>query len=310
MKQPEQRTASAFVLAHLSDPHLAGLDTIRWQQLLNKRLTGYLSWQRRRRHLHLPERLALLVQDLHSQAPDHIAVTGDLTQLGTPDECRQALAWLRALGSPEQVSVVPGNHDTYRAEHWSGTIGLWRDYMEGVDDEGGFPYLRRRGPLALIGTSTAVPTAPALATGRLGAAQQTRLERLLAASSDAFRVLLIHHPPQPGAASWRKCLTDAPELRQLLARRGVELVLHGHVHRRREDWLPVPGGRAPVIGVPSASAARGDETTVAAYNLYRIERLAAGWSATLHRRLIQSDGSVVADAPVALTGPEVGTAQQ
>ena len=91
MKQPEQRTASAFVLAHLSDPHLAGLDTIRWQQLLNKRLTGYLSWQRRRRHLHLPEQLALLVQDLHSQAPDHIAVTGDLTQIDLPNTRRCGL---------------------------------------------------------------------------------------------------------------------------------------------------------------------------------------------------------------------------
>ncbi len=310
MKQPEQRTPSAFVLAHLSDPHLTGLDTIRWRQLLNKRLSGYLSWQKRRRHLHLPEHLALLVQDVQRQAPDHIAVTGDLTQLGTSDECRQALAWLRALGSPEQVSVVPGNHDTYRAEHWSGTIGLWRDYMEGVDDVGGFPYLRRRGPLALIGSSTAVPTAITFATGRLGESQQARIERLLAVSRDSFRVLLIHHPPQPGAASWRKCLTDAPQLRQVLARQGVELVLHGHVHRRREDWLPVPGGHVPVIGVPSASAARGDETSVAAYNLYRIERLAAGWSVTLHRRLIRSDGSVTADAPIVLTGPEIGAAQQ
>ena len=140
MKQPVQRSVSSFVLAHLSDPHLTGLDSIRWPQLLNKRMSGYLSWQRRRRHIHTPDRLALLVRDLQQQAPDHIAVTGDLTQLGTPAECTTALQWLQALGSPERVSVVPGNHDTYVQAPWSATVGLWRDYMEGVDRDG-FPFL-------------------------------------------------------------------------------------------------------------------------------------------------------------------------
>ncbi len=309
MKQPEQRSASVFVLAHLSDPHLTGLNAIRWRQLLNKRLGGYLSWQRRRRHIHLPERLERLVCDLHQQAPDHIAVTGDLTQLGTPAECRQALAWLRALGEPGQVSVVPGNHDAYVRADWSGTVGLWSGYMEDARD-GGFPYVRHRGPLALIGASSARPTPLALATGRLGAVQRDRVERLLAENEGCFRVLLIHHPPQPGAARWRKRLTDAPQLCRALARSGVELVLHGHVHQREESWLPVPGGRAPVIGVSSASAIHEEETAVAAYNLFRIGRLATGWSVTLHRRRIQADGSVHADEPVTLCGPAVDPAQQ
>ena len=34
-----------------------------------------------------------------------------------------------------------------------------------------FPYLRRRGPLALIGLTTAVPTSLLMSTGQLGAAQ-------------------------------------------------------------------------------------------------------------------------------------------
>jgi 3',5'-cyclic AMP phosphodiesterase CpdA len=309
MKQPVQRSVSSFVLAHLSDPHLTGLDSIRWPQLLNKRMSGYLSWQRRRRHIHTPDRLALLVRDLQQQAPDHIAVTGDLTQLGTPAECATALQWLQALGSPERVSVVPGNHDTYVQAPWSATVGLWRDYMEGVDRDG-FPFLRQRGPVTLIGARSAHPVPLAFATGGLGAAQRSRLDQVLADSDGSFRVLLIHHPPQAGAVSWRKRLVDAPQVRQVLAERGVELVLHGHGHRRLEDWLAVPGGRAPVIGVPSASAIHHDDMAVAAYNLFRIEQQQTGWSATLQRRLIGADGSVRAEPAIALCGPAVDAAQQ
>ena len=51
--------------------------------------------------------------------------------------------------------------------------------MRGDDGAGGFPFVRRRGPLALIGLSTAVPTAPFMATGRLGDAQLARLGEML-----------------------------------------------------------------------------------------------------------------------------------
>jgi hypothetical protein len=40
-----------------------------------------------------------------------------------------------------------------------------------------FPFVRRRGPLALIGVSSAVPTPPLMATGRLGRAQLDALDR-------------------------------------------------------------------------------------------------------------------------------------
>lgn len=328
----------AFVLAHLSDPHLTGLDDVNWSQLLNKRLSGYLSWQRRRRHIHQPERLAMLVRDLHRQAPDHIAVTGDLTQLGTPGECREALQWLQALGSPDRVTVVPGNHDAYARSSWRDTLGLWSDYMSGgimsgntskgktIKDEAGessrvggkaqpantqtddmrnrsgFPAVRQSGPLNLIGVNSALPTGPGFATGRLGHEQLTRLENLLRDGADGggFRALLIHHPPQAGAVSWRKRLTDAPRLRQLLARYGVDLVLHGHAHRQREDWLAVPGGQVPVLGVASASAAYPDAMAMAAYNLLVIERQAVGWSVTLRRRCIHADGSATMSAPIVL----------
>ena len=57
----------------------------------------------------------------------------------------------------------------------------WGDYMRGDAGEA-FPFVRRRGPLALIGLSTSLPTAPLAATGRLDGDQLARLGELLARS--------------------------------------------------------------------------------------------------------------------------------
>ena len=71
---------------------------------------------------------------------------------------------------------------------------------KGPDD---FPYLRRRGPLAIIGVSTAAPMPPQCA-GRphRQAEQMERLAALLARTRQdgCCRVVLIHHPPLPGPA--------------------------------------------------------------------------------------------------------------
>ena len=41
-----------FVLAHLSDPHLAPLPFPHPRELLSKRGLGYLNWLRKRRSIH------------------------------------------------------------------------------------------------------------------------------------------------------------------------------------------------------------------------------------------------------------------
>ena len=110
-----------------------------------------------------------------------MAVTGDLVNLALAGEFAPARGFLETLGSAREVTLVPGNHDAYvrAAAH---PERYWGDYMRG-DDGGGFPFLRRRGPLALIGLSSAVPTAPLLATGRLGAEQIARLDRCSSAAA-------------------------------------------------------------------------------------------------------------------------------
>src|SRR5262249_19217353 len=157
-----------FVLAHLSDPHLAPLPTPRPYELAGKRLLGYVNSRHNRRHFHLRPTLDRIVADLKTHTVDHIAVTGDLVNLSLGSEYQLARDWLAQLGDPRDVTVIPGNHDAYvlgKARH---PERLWGDYMG--DDKAAvtFPFVRRRGPVALIGINTGVPTPPFFATGRVG----------------------------------------------------------------------------------------------------------------------------------------------
>jgi 3',5'-cyclic AMP phosphodiesterase CpdA len=281
-----------FTLAHLSDPHLAPLPEPRWSELIGKRVTGYLNW-RRRRFIHDAKTLGKIVADMKAQAADHIAVTGDIANLALQEEFERGLKWLQGLGSLHDVSFVPGNHDAYvsKAVRYA---PLWAPYMSGDDGAAGFPCVRRRGPLALIGLSTAVPTPPFMATGRLGEAQRARLTETLAALARdrLFRVVLIHHPPVSEARRHKR-LTDAAEFLRVIAMQGAELVLHGHDHVHMINWLGGPNGtRVPAVGVPSASAAWGTGKHAAAYNLYTIDGEPGAWTCTLTSRGIGAGGAV------------------
>ena len=56
----------------------------------------------------------------------------------------------------------------------------WGPHVSGDDGRPGFPWLRRRRGVALIGLSSAVATPPFMATGRLGDGQMRALAPLLA----------------------------------------------------------------------------------------------------------------------------------
>lgn len=271
---------AAFTLAHLSDPHLPPLPTARLRDLAGKRAFGYLNWIRNRHRFHRRDVLDALVSDMQAQLPDHIAITGDLVNLALEAEFARSRVWLESVGAPDRVTVIPGNHDAYVRVTRHRFAEAWGQYLNNGDTQGSgvtFPSLRRRGPLALISVSSAVPTPPLMATGWLGHTQLQQLERMLAglAAEQAFRVLLIHHPLR--SDSHIKRLTDSSELLAVLKQHGVELVLHGHDHVHSTIWIEGPKGSIPVVGVPSASAVAHGRYPAAAYNLFSIERDGAAW---------------------------------
>src|SRR5262249_55422090 len=210
---------STITIAHLTDVHLgpiAGFTPRYWNL---KRALGYANWLRNRRSAYERAVLDRVVADLAAQAPDHIAITGDLTNIGLPQEHINALAWLQSLGSPERVSVIPGNHDIYSrlgrdpgTRRWAAYMASGRPSAVDADQAEPFPFVRRLGPMAIIGINSAVPTPPLVALGRVGDAQLARLAAILERFGRAgvFRLLLIHHPPLPGQAKRDRKLADRP----------------------------------------------------------------------------------------------------
>ena len=186
-------------------------------------------------------------------SPDAIALTGDLTNFALPSEFAAAGRFIERLGPPGRVLVIPGNHDALVRVPEAEGLAHWSPWMRGDGDVPGFPYLRRRGGVALIGLSSAIVTAPGFAAGALGGAQLERLGTILARTraEGLFRLVMIHHPPV--GENNRRGLRDRAALLALLAREGAEMLIHGHSHR--PALLPLPGrdGRLiPSIGIPPA----------------------------------------------------------
>jgi 3',5'-cyclic AMP phosphodiesterase CpdA len=288
-----------FRLAHISDIHMGPLPPVRRRELASKRITGYLNWQRNRAGAMADDTLERLVAHMKQAKPDHIAVTGDLINLALKEEIRLAAAWLNQLGPPEQVSVVPGNHDTYTPDALKRIIEAWRPYMTG--DEPGpaeadglpLPYLRVRGDVAIIGVNSGRATLPFYATGTFRRKNAEQTAGLLRQAKEAgqYRVVLIHHPPFLKATARHKRLIGAARFRKMIEQEGADLILHGHTHILSREEIAGPDGPVPVIGVPSASASprleekRGHEhkRPAARYNLFSIDKQGEAWTCKMQQ---------------------------
>jgi 3',5'-cyclic AMP phosphodiesterase CpdA len=270
-------------LAHLSDAHIGPLPRAQRWELFGKRFTGYLNWKRGRATIHDMAMLNRVVADLKAHRPDHIAMTGDIINIGLRAEFPQARQWLATLGAPDDVSFVPGNHDTYAKGTMPDLAATFASWTRGDDGTAArYPYLRTRGGIALIGLCSGFPTPPFIATGRLGQDQCAELGKLLTdcAAAGCVRVVLIHHPPHQGGATFGRTLLDAAAFESVIATYGAELVLHGHNHRPSLAKIAGPKRPVPVVGVASASAIRGTATHRAGYNLFEIEGTAKDYRIT------------------------------
>ena len=278
-----------FTLAHLSDPHIGPLPRVRGGELLNKRLFGYLSWRNHRKKIHRPEVLSRLQDDLARMAPDHVAITGDLTNIALPEEFRQVRIWLEKLGPAKEITVIPGNHDAYVSLPWRDSIGHWANFISSDADKeiskshtisARFPTIRVRDEVALIGLSTARATSLFLATGLVGIEQRRRLAEVLKelGEKQLCRVVMLHHPPCSDKISWRKRLVDADKLCLVIEECGAELILHGHDHKFTLATINTKIGNAAVFGVPSASALADGARPQSHYHLYNIDRISQGWN--------------------------------
>jgi 3',5'-cyclic AMP phosphodiesterase CpdA len=291
-----------FRLAHISDPHLGPLPHVRWRDLASKRVTGYVNWQRHRGRAMASPALGQIMADLAAQKPDHLAITGDLVNLGLDVEVGNARLWLESQGAPEDVSVVPGNHDAYVPGALARACKSWADYMTGdtppmsAAPSDMFPYLRIRNRVAVIGVSSAIATSPFLARGAFRPGQARRLAQILndCGKRGQFRIILIHHPPVRGAAPLHKRLFGIGLFQEVVRENGAELVLHGHTHQPTVNHIDGRDGKVPVVGVSSTSQSPGGLSPPAGYNLFEISGTPGAWRCDVQYRCMTEMGAVAA----------------
>jgi 3',5'-cyclic AMP phosphodiesterase CpdA len=269
-------------IAHLSDLHLLDLEGAVPHRLFNKRLTGYANLRLKRGHKHKPEPVTLAARRMVDLKIDHLVVTGDVSNLALErefDRVKELLEGEVGLG-PDNISIVPGNHDVYTSGSVrAGRFAQWfARYMTSdidVGTESGFPFVRLRGPAAIIGLSTAVSRPPLMASGQLGKAQIVALERVLKHPEVKSRtpVILQHHPIHNPASYTKTALEGLWDAQgELKALRAVErgLLLHGHWHRRVRTPQSTERGSIEVIGATSASLLHEDNNKMAGFNVYEI----------------------------------------
>ncbi len=287
-----------FLLAHLSDLHLGPLDRPRARDLAGKRFTGWFNWSRSRANVHNMDVLAALIADIHARKPDHIAVTGDLANIGLPAEFELAKVVMEKIGAPDMASFTPGNHDAYVRSSLDHLARAFAPWATGDDGVAAYPYLRVRGDVALIGLSSGVPTAPFVASGKLGSKQRAALGQILdeTKARGLARIVMLHHPPHKTGASMGRGLMDAGAFETLIAKHGAELVIHGHNHKLSVTQLRGPDRKpVPVVGVGSASAAGGSRTHRAGYNLFSIARAGDGFAISAQARGLMDDRTTIGD---------------
>lgn len=287
----------SFMIAHASDSHLASQSTARRALSLNKQSLEDISWALSRGRRHDMRPVAVLSADLRAQKPDHVVVTGDAVNVGRRYEYDCAAAWLASLGERDRISYAPGNHDMILRSCAPLMTAAFDPWIRADDGSIGFPYLRRRGEVAIIGMSSAVATAPFMATGTLGEPQLERLAELLGETGrdGMFRIILVHHPPYRTRGQRQRGLVDWPRLQHTIAEHGAELVLHGHDHW--SSTASIVGEKTQAYGAPSLSAARNSGWSPAGYHLYRIERQGRSWSCDARVRLFDPSTGAVYDGP-------------
>jgi len=171
--------------------------------------------------------------------PDLVVLTGDLTDLGQPEE----YAHLRRLLSPlpQEIIAIPGNHDERSAMR-----AAWQDF--GYLPQKGFLHFALEDyPLRLIGLDTVVPGESG---GELCAERLTWLAETLARQPEAPTLVLMHHPPfVTGIDHMDRIGLSGREAFTEIMRRNpqVELILCGHLHRAIHAQI---GGR-PAVTCPS-----------------------------------------------------------
>lgn len=220
-------------IAHLSDLHLLE-DNHEARRGTARRRLAYISLGRPYEPRARRVRAAAALASARQSGADHLVLTGDLTEDGTPAQFTILAELLGASGwAPHHVTLIPGNHDAYDG------VEAWDQALSG-------PLASYRAtstlgaPVRLSGL-TVLPLSTALAqhyTRSIGAFQEGALAGAAALADETRRagealVLAMHHPPRRHPVAplqWIDGFRDHAAAKELLGAHDHVHVLHGHTH--------------------------------------------------------------------------------
>lgn len=191
--------------------------------------------------------------------PDLVVISGDFTQRARTEQFRDACDFLQRLQhSGHEVLGVPGNHDVPLYDVLRRFLSPLARYRRFID-ENLCPFVELPG-IAVLGVNTA--RSLTFKDGRINQQQVALIrETFSRTSSDAFRVLVTHHPlfalkvaDQTAPAIGRQELAlDAIE------EAGVDMLLAGHNHHASSQSaadLVTRAGSALVVQAGTATSTR------------------------------------------------------
>ena len=221
---------------------------------------------------------AALTDAIRMSRPTVVVITGDLTRSGRSREFRSAAAFVEAL--PGQKIILPGNHDVPVLNLFARIRAPFRRFFDHFPLTG---ITQLETPdVFLVGFNTAVGMTTSL-DWSLGSASPRRVEAamqtLKSGDPSKLRLVAAHHPLERDRADWQRSKTSrGPQAFVALAQAGMDLFLHGHLHRSYATAQSVAGRKVWTVGATTALSER-ERGSGSGFNILDIDGRSAKLSA-------------------------------
>jgi 3',5'-cyclic AMP phosphodiesterase CpdA len=236
-----------------------------------------------------PDLRRALLEDIDREDPDHILISGDITNTALRWECEEARACFDRYIEERRLSIVPGNHDY--PVFMQGTARILDFFADSFPNgKVKFPFVKLIGKdLAVIGLNSCLRISDFLsspdvlihtARGKIDRDQLEMLSKILPHPRMAgrYKIVFLHHhvlehPRQKGGGRIQKArdyfmekAVNSEVLLKLLREHGGGMVLHGHRHVRQINTAQ------GLLIVGAGSAIHEDpETFYPSYHIYEFE---------------------------------------
>ena len=244
-------------IAQLTDLHLLE-DSYADRPFGPRARLSYLSFGRRLDPVERRTRAATALEEVRARSPDHLLITGDLTEDGQLEQFEVLAELLSASRIPaERITLVPGNHDAYSggSAFADALKGPLRPYAGTSSIGSPLPFR----DVTIVPVSTAFHQSPLRSAGAI---VQHELESLARIAKDPSLfgqplVFAQHHSPSRlllPLLHWIDGLAEHAVLSDLFDRCPHLHVLHGHTHHetdrptRKGEAARVFSARAVVDG--------------------------------------------------------------